>query len=125
MTGGRPHRLARMNAALRVAVAEVLGEVREEILGLVSVVEVRTAPDKRNATVYISVYGDAAAVQASCAALDRAWGFIAGEVVRRVPMRRAPHLIWRLDETIAHADRIDRLLKGATAPEVSGDGSDD
>lgn len=113
MTGPKPHRIARINSALRDAVADVLREVNDEAVGLVSVVEVRTAPDLRNATVFLSIFADDRA--AAHAAVDRAWGFIARQAVRRVPLRRTPRLCWKEDETIARADRIERLLKGREA----------
>jgi ribosome-binding factor A len=108
----KAHRLARVNAALRAAIAEALAELHDAPPGIVSVIEVRCAPDLRNATAFLSIFGDAAEVASTSAALDRVWSFVAREAIRRVPLRRAPRLAWRLDESIARADRIERLLKG-------------
>lgn len=110
----RAHRIERINAALRDAVAETLAEVKDASLGIVSVIEVRCAPDLQNATVFLSIYGDEGEVKATSAEIDRVWSFVAREAVRRLPLRRAPRLAWRLDESIARANRIERLLKGGS-----------
>jgi ribosome-binding factor A len=52
------------------------------------------------------------------AALDRNKKFLRGEVARRVNLKFAPDIHFRLDERFDEAERIEKLLR---SPEVSRD----
>jgi ribosome-binding factor A len=106
---------------VRHALAEILarGEVHDPVIEahLVTVPEVRMSPDLRIATVFILPLGgqDAAAV---LAALDRNKRYLRGEVARRVNLKFAPDLRFRIDERFDEAERIERLLR---SPQVRRD----
>jgi ribosome-binding factor A len=51
-------------------------------------------------------------------ALERNKKFLRGEIVRRVDMKFAPEIRFRIDERFNEAERIDRLLR---SPEVARD----
>ncbi len=118
---GPSQRQLRVGELVRHAVAEVLarGEAPDEVLlshpGTVP--EVRMSPDLRLATVYVMPLGGRDQ-EAVLAALDRNKKFLRGEVVRRVNLKFAPELRFRIDERFDEAERIDRLLR---SPEVARD----
>jgi ribosome-binding factor A len=118
---GPTQRSLRAGELVRHAVAEILtrGEVHDEVIEthLITVPEVRMSPDLRVATVYILPLGghDNAAV---LAALDRNRRFLRAEIARRVNLKFAPDVRFRIDERFDEAERIDRLLR---TPQVRRD----
>jgi ribosome-binding factor A len=118
---GPSQRQLRVGELVRHALAEVLarGETPDEVLSShpVTVPEVRMSPDLKLATAYVMPLGgrDQKAV---LDALERNKKYLRGEVVRRVKMKFAPDLRFRIDERFDEAERIDRLLR---SPEVARD----
>lgn len=118
---GPSQRQLRVGELVRHALAEVLarGEAPDEVLTShpVTVPEVRMSPDLKLATAYVMPLGGRDQ-QAVLAALERNKKYLRGEVVRRVKMKFAPDLRFRIDERFDEAERIDRLLR---SPEVARD----
>jgi ribosome-binding factor A len=118
---GPTQRSLRAGELVRHAVADILsrGEVHDPVIEthLITVPEVQMSPDLRVATVYILPLGgqDNAAV---LAALDRNRRYLRGEIARRVNLKFAPDIRFRIDERFDEADRIDRLLR---TPQVKRD----
>jgi ribosome-binding factor A len=114
-------RALRAGELVRHALAEILarGDVHDPVIEthLITVPEVRMSPDLRLATVYIMPLGgqDATAV---LAALDRNKRYLRGEVARRVNLKFAPEIRFRVDERFDEAERIERLLR---SPQVRRD----
>ena len=71
--------------------------------------EVRPAPDLRSAKVYVMPLGGERAGEA-LEALQRAAGYLRGEVNRRVRLKFSPSLSFEIDRSFEHVQRIDRLL---------------
>src|SRR5262249_54391227 len=111
---GPTQRSLRAGELVRHALAEILvrGEVHDPVIEthLITVPEVRMSPDLRIATVYILPLGgqDAAVV---LAALDRNKRYLRGEIARRVNLKFAPDIRFRIDERFEEADRGERLLR--------------
>ena len=118
---GNSQRQLRVGELVRHAVAEVLarGEVHDPVIEthLITVPEVRMSPDLRLATVYVMPLGgqDEADV---LAALDRNKRYLRGEIARRVNLKFAPDIRFRIDERFDEAERIERLLR---SPQVRRD----
>jgi ribosome-binding factor A len=70
-------------------------------------------------------FGDRHPVSEVQAGLDRASGFLRGEVGRRVGLRHAPRLEFLFDETIERADRLTRLIDDAVRSDPAGDPAND
>jgi ribosome-binding factor A len=111
---GPTQRSLRASEVVRHALAEILarGEVHDPVLEghLITVPEVRMSPDLRIATVYILPLGgqDTTAV---LAALDRNKRYLRGEIARRINLKFAPDIRFRIDESFDEAERIERLLR--------------
>ena len=114
-------RQLRVGELIRHALAEILqrGEIHDPAFDgvVVSVPEVRMAPDLKRATVFVMPLGGKDS-EAIVAALERNRRFLRGEVARRVALRYSPDLVFRLDPSFDEAERIDRLLR---SPAVSRD----
>jgi ribosome-binding factor A len=118
---GQSQRQLRTGELVRHALAEILsrGTVHDPVIEahLITVPEVRMTADLRLATIYIMPLGgrDSAAV---LAALERNKRYLRGEIARRVNMKFAPEIRFRIDERFEEAERIEKLLR---SPEVARD----
>jgi ribosome-binding factor A len=86
-------------------------KMRDPRIGFVSVTDVELSPDLRHARIFVSVYGDADAKAKTMEALASAAGFVRTELAHRIRLRRMPEVDFRLDESIEHGDRVNRLLR--------------
>jgi ribosome-binding factor A len=118
---GPSQRQLRAAELVRHALAEILarGDVHDPVIAahLITVPEVRMTGDLRLATIYVMPLGghDEAEV---LAALDRNKRYLRGEIARRVNMKFAPDIRFRIDERFEEASRIEKLLR---SPDVTRD----
>jgi ribosome-binding factor A len=118
---GPTQRSLRAGEVVRHALAEILarGEIHDPVIAahLITVPEVRMSPDLRMATVYVLPLGghDAAVV---LAALERNKRYLRGEIARRVNLKFAPDIRFRIDQRFEEAERVERLLR---SPQVRRD----
>jgi len=99
---------------MRHVLAELLmrGVVRDPVLthANVTVSEVRMSRDLGYATAYVTGLGGDLPDDV-LEALTRAAPYLRGEAARRVQLRFAPRLTFRVDASFAEAARIDSLLE--------------
>jgi ribosome-binding factor A len=118
---GPSQRQLRVGELIRHALAEMLsrGEVHDPTIEahMITVPEVRMTADLRLATIYVMPLGgrDEDAV---VAALERNKRFLRGEIARRVNLKFAPDIRFRIDERFDEAERIEKILR---TPEVRRD----
>ena len=116
-------RLDRVNQLIKEEVSMLLQrELKDPRLGFVTVTEVDTTTDLRQAKIFVSVLGGAEQWKASITALTSARGFIRNWLRRHLDLRVTPELVFRPDRSMEHAARIQALLKGLHG---SGDRSRD
>src|ERR1035438_6976069 len=111
---GGSQRQLRVGEAVRHAVADILahGNVHDPDLEghIVTVPEVRMSPDLKLATIYVMPLGGHE-TDLVIAALQRNKKFLRGEVARRVNLKFAPDLRFRVDDRFDEAERIEKLLR--------------
>ncbi|WP_234682422.1 30S ribosome-binding factor RbfA [Bradyrhizobium monzae] len=111
---GGSQRQLRVGEQVRHAIAEILaqGSVHDAHLEghIITVPEVRMSPDLKLATIYVMPLGGRD-TELVIAALDRNKKFLRGEVARRVNLKFAPDLRFRVDERFDEAERIEKLLR--------------
>ena len=88
------------------------GEVHDPVIEthLITVPEVRVAPDLRLATIYVMPLGGRD-TEPVLAALERNKKYLRGEIARHVNLKFAPEIRFRIDERFAEAERIEKLLR--------------
>jgi ribosome-binding factor A len=92
-------------------VAELLERrIKDPRLGFVTVTEARLTADLREAKVFYTVFGDAAAREETATALRSATGIIRSEVGRLIGLRHTPSLEFIADALPENAQRIDELV---------------
>jgi len=107
-------RALRAGEVIRHAIAEILarGEVHDPVIEghLITVPEVRMTADLKLATIYVMPLGGRD-TDIVLAALERNKKFLRGEVARRVNLKFAPDVRFRVDERFDEAERIEKLLR--------------
>ncbi|MCG2669265.1 ribosome-binding factor A [Bradyrhizobium sp. CCBAU 11434] len=111
---GGSQRQLRVGEQVRHAIADILaqGSVHDADLEghIITVPEVRMSPDLKLATIYVMPLGGRD-TELVITALDRNKKFLRGEVARRVNLKFAPDLRFRVDERFDEAERIEKLLR--------------
>ena len=77
---------------------------------IITVPEVRMSPDLKLATIYVMPLGGRD-TDVVIAALERNKKFLRGEVARRVNLKFAPDIRFRVDDRFDEAERIEKLLR--------------
>ena len=122
--------MARVNRLLQMTLADMVpGLIKDPRIreaAIVSVVEVRTTPDLRQAKVYVSVMASASDTSgerqeaAVLEALHQARGFLRTELGRRVRLRHVPELLFTQDRSQENAAHIEQILKEIGAGDKEG-----
>ena len=125
---GGSQRQLRVGETVRHAVADILvnGSVHDTDLEghIVTVPEVRMSPDLKLATIYVMPLGGRD-TEIVIAALERNKKFLRGEVARRVNLKFAPDVRFRVDERFDEAERIEKLLRTpAVQKDLASDSQD-
>jgi ribosome-binding factor A len=110
---GTDHRRAdRVAEAIREEVASFLarGAKDPRIIGLVTVTGVNVTPDLRRAVVFVSVLGSDEEQRSTFEGLESAASHMRSLVAKRVRLRFAPEIEFRIDHSFARASRIESLL---------------
>jgi ribosome-binding factor A len=109
----QPGRMPRVDEAVReVLSGAITKELKDPRVGFVTVTAVKTSPDLRHATVYVSVLGDAPARDASLEGLQSAHGFLQRRVAGELRLKHTPTLTFAYDDSVDHGMRINELLEG-------------
>lgn len=85
---------------------------------LLSITRVETSPDLRSARVFVSILGESEDNGASVVeALEHSETFLHRELLKRLRMRRVPHMRFILDRSIAEGDRISTIMRAVAQSE--------
>src|SRR5947208_4908592 len=109
-----PTRVRRHAERIRELVASVVRtQIKDPRLGMITITDARITGDLRDATVFYTVLGDAAAKSGTAAALDSAKGLMRSIVGKALGLRHSPTLTFVLDDVQDQAKHIDELLAAA------------
>jgi ribosome-binding factor A len=111
---GASQRQLRVGELIRHELAEMLsrGDIHDPVIEgrMITVPEVRMSADLRLATIYVMPLGGRDE-EAVLDALDRNKRYVRGEIARRVNLKFAPEIRFRIDERFDEAERIEKLLR--------------
>jgi ribosome-binding factor A len=118
---GGSQRQLRVGELIRHEVADMFsrGDIHDPVIEthMITVPEVHMSPDLRLATIYIMPLGGQDGKEV-LEALERNKRYMRGEISRRVNLKFAPEIRFRIDERFDEAARIEKLLR---TPEVQRD----
>jgi ribosome-binding factor A len=113
------HRPERVAEEIRHEVSLMLaGELKDPRLAVpLTVTEVRLTPDMRTVRVYVCLEAEDEEKAAALEGMKAAAGYVRHELIERLRLRRAPEVIFMLDESEEYGQHIDDLLRRTHPPE--------
>jgi len=115
--------MLRVNGLLKREIGEIFERlVRGRVSGLVTITDIKTAPDLRTAIVYVSVYGSDEQKERAMHVLSQERKEIQRLISHRVKLKFTPVLDFRLDEHLDKADRIFQIIEGLKPAATAGEG---
>ncbi len=107
----RLYRKERLDELLRRELETIISyEMEDPRLENVTVTDVDVARDLQMVRVYVAVLDQNRREQDVLEGLERAKGYIRNQIAGRVQLRRLPDLVFRIDRTLAQAQRVDAIL---------------
>jgi ribosome-binding factor A len=104
-------RQRRVNAVIREALSELIQrEVADPRLNFVTITDVDTTSDLRQAHVYVAFLGDPEEQKVGLKALTKATGYLRRQLGQRVYLRYLPELTFHLDDSAEKGLHIDKIL---------------
>lgn len=90
----------------------------ERMGGLISVTDVECSTDCRRAKIFISVFGEETQQAGTMEALNDHAGEIRGELGRRLHLRFAPDISFKLDNSLARGAEVSALINKISRGEI-------
>ncbi len=105
-------RAERISSLIRQDICELIQAHANDprLKGLISVTQVQTSADLKNAKISVSVLGDKKQVEDALKAFRSAAGYFRHELAQRLTTRVIPELTFELDESIERGVRISNLI---------------
>ena len=106
-------RVEKFAALIRREVSDILKRsIKDELIQktIITITEVEVSNDLQYCKVFFSNFDQNNRIDLIQETLNSSTGFIKGEVARRLQMRRAPEIIFKLDKRIEKGDSVLNLL---------------
>jgi len=111
-------RTERLADLIRDEVARLLlREVKDPRIGFVTITGATVTADVRQARLFVSILGDAAARDAALEGLRHSAGFIQRALFRNLRLRHSPVILFEIDDSLERGDRIERVIQSLHAGE--------
>ena len=116
-----------INEELKKALSEIVREMKDpRISPMTTILRVEATNDLKLAKVKVSVYDKSDDIRKETVAqLNRAEGFIARELGKRVDIRRIPTLKFTLDDSIEYAVHISEIINQLNSERKKDNTQDD
>lgn len=114
-------RSERVSDLIKAEISDILHkEIRDPVIGPVTVTDVKMSNDLRSARIYFVRLGSDLKSTEAEQHLQKAAGFLKRELGRRITLRYMPDLIFFYDKSFEYGSRIEKLLS-----EIRKDGNKD
>ena len=108
-------RVEKVSALIRKEMSELLMRgLRDHRLeeSLITITDVEVSGDLQHCKIFVSIFGDEREKKELFSVLEGSQGFLKGELGRRLQMRRAPEIVFKLDQGMDRSiDLLDLLGK--------------
>ena len=120
------NRIQRINEDIQRILASLFRDIKDPRVkqGIVSITEVETTSDLKQAKVFLSVFG-VNSEKEFIKGLKSATGYLRSELSKSLSLRNTPQLIFELDNSIERGARISSILADLDIPDDDGNGIDD
>jgi len=106
------HRAFRLAETIKFEVSKLIREgIKDPRLGFVTITDVEVTEDLRSAKIYVSIMGSEEDIKNSMDVLNRASGYIRGEIGKIIRLRYIPEISFKYDKSIEHGAHISQLLR--------------
>ena len=114
-----PNRSLRVSDQIQRDLAELIRDLKDPRIGMVTINSVQVTPDYAHAKVYFSVLvGDHTECEAG---LNEAAGFIRNGLFKRLHIHTVPTLHFLFDRTTEHAAELSALIREANSTRAKED----
>ncbi|MGF7186021.1 ribosome-binding factor A [Desulfitispora alkaliphila] len=104
------HRAHRVAGEIKKEIAQIVREeAKDPRIGTLTITDVEVTNDLRHANIYISTLGQKD-IEGCKQALGKASGYIRSELAKRIRLRYAPELHFKLDDSQTYGEKINKLL---------------
>ena len=103
-------RMQRVCELVKQQVSELVQQLNLVDCGFITITAAEISADLKEGKIFVSVLGSTEQKQRALASLERQHGSIQHNLAQRIVLKYTPRLRFYLDETEAHAQRIERLL---------------
>jgi ribosome-binding factor A len=111
--------MRRVDQAMRAVLSDAIAkDLKDPRVGFVTVTGVKTSPDLRHASVYVSVLGTDPEREESMDGLRSAHGYLQRRVATELTLKHTPSLTFEYDVSIDTGMRISEILETEVVPEL-------
>ena len=106
-------RIEKVSALIRKEMSQLLlNGIRDERVqtSLITITEVDLSGDLQHCKIFVSIFGEAIKQDEVFSGLEASAGFLRGELGRRLKLRRAPEVIFKLDKCVDKGIKVLGLL---------------
>lgn len=100
-------------------------ELKDPRVGLITLTDAEVSQDRSHAKVYFTSMGEGDSAQQAAAVLERAAGFLRGQLARRMLTRTVPQLHFVYDTSVERGMRLTHLIDEAVADDKDRSGHDE
>jgi len=105
-------RSSRVAEFLKKEISDIIRrELKDPLVGMATVSQVRLTDDLSFARIFISIIGDEKTRERSLKGLTRAQKFVRAELARRSNLRHVPDFTFVLDDSVDYAVNIEALIR--------------
>jgi ribosome-binding factor A len=108
-SSGRPQKLGDL---IQRELADLLREVRDPRVGMLTITAVDVSPDFSHAKVLFTLL-EKEKLEDTLAGLKRAAGFLRSQLAKRIKLYTTPELRFEYDVSVERGDRLSRLIDAA------------
>ena len=112
-------RQERVSKRIMQELVEATRDLKNVELGFLTITRCEVSPDLRHAKVFVSVFGREGEQEKTLAALRNNANRLKTMIARPLGTKTVPSLHFEIDESIATADRMSRLIKDARATDAN------
>ena len=77
---------------------------------MITITDVELSGDQQHCKIFVSIFGDADQTEEVFSVLEASQSYLKGELARRLQMRRAPEVLFKLDKGMKKGNSVLNLL---------------
>lgn len=106
-------RVEKVAALIRREISQLINTgIRDQRIhqGMITITQVEVSNDLQYCKIFVSLFGEESIKDEVLAGLEDSTGFLKGELARRLQMRRAPEIVFKLDRGMEKGASVLNLL---------------